>query len=370
MEQTFLDFLRYSIHEDAILPPSAVNIDWGRLLEFGRKQSIVGVLFHGIKRLKSGDPHPTARQLAEWGTENNGIVEANKKVYADAYWITSLVYRRYGHRSCVLKGQGNAMMYPDPYMRTPGDVDLWIVPNDGEGVVDIMRLCRKISPGCDLEYHHADLDVKDRTFVELHYRPSFNENLITNRRLQDYFISVGREQTRNIVDLPDGLGQICVPSDSFNRVFQLSHIMKHFLFEGIGLRHIIDYYYLLRRGTTDAEKREFVQIIKPLGMMKFARGLMFVMQHYLGLEEKFLLVEPNERIGRFIMGEVLKTGNFGRGDERFRNMRSDNAIAGAVLSVVKGLRFILEFPAEALFGHATWILWWHFYYRKKIARVV
>lgn len=71
--------------------------------------------------------------------------------------VTEFVYRRYGHRSCILKGQGNALMYPDPYMRASGDIDQWIVPNDGETVEDIMRLCRRIDPNCKLQYHHAEL---------------------------------------------------------------------------------------------------------------------------------------------------------------------------------------------------------------------
>lgn len=367
---TAIDFLRFCLHDDMPLPSSAERIDWNQLLDFGIKQGIVGVLFHGIKKLKPTDPHPSVRELALWGTENSRIIETNKEVYSDAYHITSIIYKRYGHRSCILKGQGNALMYPDPYMRKAGDIDLWIVPNNGETIDDIIRLCRKISPGCDLEYHHAQMDDNGHTPVEIHYRPSFNENIITNNRLQHYFDSVREEQVKTIVDLPDGLGKISVPTNSFNRVFQLSHMMKHFLFEGIGLRHIIDYYYLLLRGTTNTEKAEFAKLIKPLGLTKFARGMMYVMKYYLGLDDKYLLVKPNRRIGRFIMSEVMKTGNFGRGDDRFTSLNSSNRFIDAFYSIIKPLRFLFEFPGEAIFGHSTWILWWHFYYRKKIDRVI
>ena len=34
--------------------------------------------------------------------------------------------REDGLRCCILKGQGNALMYPNPYSRTPGDIDVWI----------------------------------------------------------------------------------------------------------------------------------------------------------------------------------------------------------------------------------------------------
>lgn len=366
MQKEFIDFLRFCLHDDMALPSSAGSIDWLQLLEFGRKQSIVGILFHGIKRLTADGPHPNARQLAQWGLENSSIIDGNKQVYADAYKATLFLYRQFGHRSCVLKGQGNAIMYPDPYMRTPGDIDLWVAPNEGESIGDLMRLCRAIDGDCKLEYHHAELQFPVDTEVELHYRPSFTENLLYNHRLQDYFQRECNEQMKRIVDLPDQLGQICVPTDSFNRIFQLSHIMKHFLFEGIGLRHIIDYYYLLLHKADDNAKAEFRREAKHLGLWKFASGMMYVLQHYLGLADEYLIARPNRRIGRFIMQEVLQTGNFGFSDNRFSGMHSDTPLLKAIYSVAKGFRFILEFPAEALLGHLTWILWWHFYYRRKI----
>lgn len=367
----YIDFLRYCLHDSDQLPASAKDIDWQHMLDFARKQSIVGVMFHGIKRLKAQDPHPAARTLAQWGVNNQGIIDANKQVYADAYKVINTIYHSFGHRSCLLKGQGNAMMYPDKYMRTPGDIDLWVLPNEGEGIADIIHLCRKITPGCEVVYHHSHNDNLAETFVELHFRPSYSENLLYNHRLQQYFIDNAERQSLNIVELPDGLGKVCVPSDDFNRLFQLSHIMKHFVFEGIGvgLRHIIDYYYLLRKGSTAEEKIQFERMAKHLGMIRFARGLMYVMQHYLGLEEQYLLVKPSKSLGRYIMEEILKTGNFGQDDKRFEGMSSDKPLLSATFSVIRVARLGLKFPASVFLGHIPWILWWHFYYKKKTARI-
>lgn len=365
------DFLKFCLHDKAKLPASADNLDWQELFNFGQKQSIVGVLFHGIKRLKEGDPHPSARVLAQFGMANNEIVKANKQVYSDAYKVTSIIYRQFGHRGCVLKGQGNALMYPDPYMRSPGDIDLWIAPNEGESIADLMKLCRQITPGCEVVYHHSHNDNLVDTFVELHFRPSYSESLRHNKRLQKYFADVREEQFQNIVLLPDGLGKICVPTDSFNRIFQLSHIMKHFLFEGIGvgLRHIIDYFFLLRRGISNSEKEEFIKLANQFGMYRFARGLMYVLSCYLGLEDEYLLVEPDKSLGEFIIDEIIKTGNFGKDDDRFSGLVAHNAFENALFSFTMVSRMIYRFPAVP-FQHISWVLWWHFYYKKKIARTL
>lgn len=370
-DSPLFDFLRFCLSEKTSLPASAAELDWQKLLEFGQKQSIVGVLFHGIKRLKEGDPHPSPRVLAQFGFANTEIVEANKQTYSDAYKVTAIIYEQFGHRGCVLKGQANALMYPDPYMRSSGDIDLWIAPNDNESIADIMRLCRRITPGCEVVYHHSHNDNLVDTFVELHFRPSYSESLCYNNRLQKYFEEVRESQFKNIVYLPDNLGKICVPTDSFNRIFQLSHIVKHFLFEGIGvgLRHIIDYFYLLRRGTTIKEKQEFQLLTHRFGMYRFARGLMYVLSEYLGLEKKYLLVAPDRHLGKFIIDEIMKTGNFGIDDERFSGKDVHNKFEDALLSSARVSRMALRFPAVP-FQHISWILWWHFYYKKKIAKAL
>ena len=61
--------------------------------------------------------------------------------------------------------------------------------------------------------------------------------------------------------------------------------MHHFFFEGIGLRQMVDYFYLLKQGFTEEEKRQIVEVIKRVNMFKFATGVMYIMKESLGLED-------------------------------------------------------------------------------------
>lgn len=369
MDTRLKDFLCFCLHEDATPKESFKSIDWQALLDFGIKQSIVGVLFHGISRLKSEDATMPHAMFKKWVAIALSIRSENEIVFKNNANFTGFFYSKYKHRGCTLKGQGNALMYPDPYMRTSGDIDFWVAPNKGETIDDIIRLSRQILPGCELSYHHATLNSFNGTPIELHFRPSFVENKFYNRRLQNYFDEKREEQFNNFASIPDNNGVICVPKDDFNLIFQLSHIQRHFLFEGIGLRQLIDYYYLLRRGFSEEQRHEYVSTLKKTGMLKFSKGLMYVMKEWFGLEDKYILVKPNQRIGKFIMSEVLQTGNFGYGDERFQWSKTKNKLLGAFYSVLKGFRFIVEFPGEVIFGHGIWILWWHFYYGRKMERI-
>ena len=61
-------------------------------------------------------------------------------------------------------------------------------------------------------------------------------------------------QMNNWKELPDGAGQISVPTIEFNMIFQLIHIMRHFFHDGMGLRQLVDYYWLLSSGKIDIVK--------------------------------------------------------------------------------------------------------------------
>ena len=80
---------------------------------------------------------------------------------------------------------------------------------------------------------------------------------------------------------------------------------------------MIDYYYLLKRGLTDDDRNETNRVLKQVGIYKFASAVMYVMKHILGIDDKFLLMPPNERIGKILVSEMLQGGNFGFYDNRY-----------------------------------------------------
>lgn len=63
---------------------------------------------------------------------------------------------------------------------------------------------------------------------------------------------------------------------------------------------MIDYYYLLKQGTTTDEKAETIANLKRFNMFKFASAVMYIMKEDLGLEDKYLLMEPNKKIGKLL----------------------------------------------------------------------
>ena len=221
------------------------GMNWHELYSFASKQALLGLCFEGIERLGKEYPeelkqNPIGRELLmTWMGKAQQIRRQNMKVNAVAGKLFSML-REDGLRCCILKGQGNALMYPNPYSRTSGDIDVWVNASR-EQITEYAK--KHFEIGDDIRYHHLEASL-DGVPVELHFFPCTMNNPIHNARLQKWFKRNADLQCSNVVSLPDGIGEIAIPTTAFNVVYQLTHLYHHFFDEGIGMRQIIDYYYV------------------------------------------------------------------------------------------------------------------------------
>ena len=175
-----------------------------------------------------------------WMGKAQQIRRQNMKVNAVASKLFSML-REDGMRCCVLKGQGNALMYPNPYSRTPGDIDVWIDASR-ERILEYAQ--KKFELEDDIRLQHLETSL-DGVPVELHFFPCSMNNPIYHARLQKWFRRNADLQCSHIVRLPDGIGEIAIPTTAFNVVYQLTHLYHHFFDERIGMRQIIDYFLVV-----------------------------------------------------------------------------------------------------------------------------
>ena len=238
-QKIFFEFLRFCIGSAKEIPDSLKEADWKELYAIAKKQCLVGVLFDGIKKLPAEHVGMNKELLLQWMAESQMLEKANVRLN-DAAIQVSEWFRKKGFRTCILKGQGNALMYPNPYSRTPGDIDIWVEGGDKR----VISFVRSISPHEKACYHHIEFPSYKGVEVEVHYRPSFLLCFWHNRKLQKYYEMVMEEQFSHRVMLGEQ-GEIAIPMVEFNLIFQLTHIFSHLMNEGIGLRQLIDYYYVL-----------------------------------------------------------------------------------------------------------------------------
>ena len=242
----FFAYLRFCLGYKGNISRVVAGMNWQELYSFASKQALLGLCFDGIERLGKEYPeelkqNPIGRELLmTWMGKAQQIRRQNLKVNAVASKLFSML-REDGLRCCILKGQGNALMYPNPYSRTPGDIDVWINASR-ERIMEYAS--KKFELGDDIRLQHLETSL-DGVPVELHFFPCSMNNPIYHARLQKWFRRNADLQCSHIVGLPDGTGDIAIPTSSFNVVYQLTHLYHHFFDEGIGMRQIIDYFLVV-----------------------------------------------------------------------------------------------------------------------------
>lgn len=328
--------------------------EWKAMFEMAEKQAVAGIAFLALEKLSAMGVKPSLEVLYEWIGTSEQIKAQNKILNKRCCEITKL-FADAGFRTCVLKGQGNALMYPVSEARTSGDIDLWV-----EGTrKDIRRFVRSRYPNAADSKLHIEFPYFEDVPVEVHYKPSYKDSPKYEKRLQAYFQSKAAEQYDNTVSIGDDGGQISVPTASFNAVQQMAHMMGHMFEEGIGIRHFIDYFYVLKALREEKNQEDFEQLFNQLGLLSFARGTMWIEREILGLDSAYLIVLEDEKIGRVILKEIEEGGNFGHFDQRY-SARSKGYLMRGVADTYRLIKLTRYFPNDALWKIARKVenQWW------------
>lgn len=343
-QDLFFELLQVCTGAKESLSRTYSEAEWNDALEVAQEQAIDGVLLSAIEKLPD-EQRPPKLVLLQW-IGSVQILEANSKKIAEASETVINYFRENGFACNILKGSAVARYYPQPERRSSGDVDVWV---DGgrEKIYDFARKFDKDGKLYGVNYHHIHFHLIEDVHIEVHIWPSFLSSPLRNWRLHKF------------CNLHRPTMETSMPSLAFDRVFILLHCYRHMCGDGVGLRQFMDYYYVLRQGFNEEEKADAVYWIKQLGMEQFARGLMWVLKEFLELEEMYLLLEPDEKEGCFIMQEVLLTGNMGHGDTRDWGSKQ-TALSRFFLNLKRDVYLAKHYPHEAIWQpfFSIWLYFW------------
>lgn len=337
----FIELLKVALgaREKLSRVPSAA--EWSALLAESQRQAILGVMLCGLEILPN-DQLPKQDILLQW----IGLSQTNEMTYhihTERVKGLSNLFKKGGFNSCLLKGIGIAQLYPTPSRRQCGDIDLWLFGK----MKEILQYLRKEHVVEHVFWHHADVIIYNDVNTEIHYRPSWMYNPFSNNKLQKWFEQHTEEQIANHTDIG-----YTFPTVRFNAVYSLVHFYHHLIDEGIGVRHVIDYFYILKALPKES-RSSVVSDLKNLGLFKLTGAVMWVLEEVCGMSAEYSICEPDEKEGRFLFDEMMRGGNFGhyRKDNRKRNT------AGRMFALLP------HYPREVLWV-VPWKLW-HRCWRKK-----
>lgn len=371
----FFELLQVAVGQREMLSHAPSDEEWRALHDMARKQAVLGVCFYAVQELHEQGQTPPQELIYRWFSETEIIKRRNNIVSKQCYQVQSK-FSEAGIRSSILKGQGVAQYYGEELssFRQSGDIDVYA---DGgfERALKFAHDCGQKDVKWD--YKHLHLNVFPDTEVEMHYRVEVLLNLMKNRKLQKWFErhteeifghtdstdNTEKDSTTNFTNDTNNCpaeikerAEIVTPSVEFNVFYILLHIYRHFLYEGVGLRQIMDYYFVLMRLNDNHNVNESYayKAVHEFGMTRFARGLMWTMHEALEMPREWMLWEPDEKEGRYILEQVMMGGNFGHHDERLKHSGGKLGAVKAILT--HNMHLLTHYPADTIWA-PVWIVW-------------
>jgi len=347
------------------------KIEWRNIYALAEKQSVLGIVFAGIERLPK-ERLPQMDLLMDWLGQAEYLKMRNEQANSACIGIRKL-FAENGFRTAIMKGQGNSRLYKTEVrkvengkeskecfdlglLRTSGDIDLWVdasASSATENFEKIYSYVQSVRPTREVNELEIQFGEFQGVPVEVHYKPFFMRSPWKNKRLLAYL----NEEADNCFESEDGFTTL-----RFNRIHQLVHIHHHLMTEGIGLRQIIDYYFVLDASAKDlfwAQQRiETMQAIRNLGLERFTTALMWVMHDCLGLDKECLLCQPDAREGNILLHEIMATGNFGHQDERGLEVKRIPIIGGVWKLMIRNVKLWRFDPWDWFWGPL-----WRIYHR-------
>ena len=313
---------------------------WDKVYEFAFNHSLLGICNPFSFEVKLPQD-----LLFQWIGDVEQLKVANRQLNKQTAEVCEL-FRKSGFQTCVLKGQGNALMYPDSLLRCPGDIDVWV----DSGKKTLYSFVKRLYPTAKEGVKHISFDLFSEVGIDAHYTPQKMFYPIHNKRLRQWLEEQKKEQFGNLVRLPMTDEEIAIPTAKFNAVYQLGHILMHLLEAGIGLRQFVDYYFVLRQceRLTEPEKNAVRGVWRKVGTSRFAAGVMWVEKEVLGLPESSIFIEPDEQFGKFIAEDVLESGNFGK-HSKWAPLRRKGRFIKSIVDIWRYIRLMRFMPLEATF---------------------
>lgn len=354
----FFELLQVAVGTRRRLSSVPTAEEWQAVFDMAVRQALIGVCADGIDALDN-EQRPPRTVAMRWAMTVLQIEKISRRQNMQAVDVQRR-FAKEGFRSCIFKGVGvAAAYYPHPLRRQGGDIDIWL---EG-GRRRIVEYVRSLSPRETVSYHHIDFKAVKNPVIEVHFFPTFLLNPWRNMRMMDYWKREAPRQMTNRVELPEGLGVITAPTDDVNVIALLGHIMHHFLEEGVGMRQIVDYYYLLTRGCRELDREATKRLLREFHMTKFAGAVMFVLREVLGMDGRFMIAEPDAKAGSMLLDNIMKGGNFGKYNE---DIKTIHQAGGPLDRFIRRERYnmrLLRNYTEEYFSEIAYRVF-YFFYRK------
>lgn len=278
------------------------TIEWGQLFEEARKQTITGIVYRGITMLPDKFIPPIAI-LTKWVAEVDRIERNNQKMNNTLKTLIEM-FEQQGLTPIVLKGQSVAALYETPDWRECGDIDLYFKLEDKEKAKKIL-----INKGIAFEEHadnsiyykYRGIDVEHHTSVIDIETPSKKKWIATLIEKEEY------NNDTSIKTL----------TQTTNLLMLNTHIMKHAIGRGVGLRQLCDIARAYHSYHQTLDYEHLNKLYRDAGIEKWSMLLHAFLVKHIGLPIDEQPYNNTDNIDTNPLSMIiLRGGNFGLHDTK------------------------------------------------------
>lgn len=189
-----------------------------------------------------------------------------------------------GIRPVLMKGAGLSALYPEPQMRTWGDIDLFVGIDQYHPACAVMRETFPDALKFDEEldhYKHYNL-IADGISIEVHRVSVGFQHPIDERRyaqMEHFGVEHAEPLTVN------GL-EVKVFEPTFNALFVMLHSWEHLITQGANVRQLYDVALLLRRYHKQIDAQRLKKWLNQLHLMDVWQLYMYLLVQYLGVPQE------------------------------------------------------------------------------------
>ncbi len=319
------------------------NSQWLEIFQLARKQTVEGIVHDGIMTLPV-EFFPAKDLIYKWTVAVDAIERQNRLMDQRINELVSFFSQK-GLKVYLLKGQGVAHCYNQPNHRICGDIDFYFSNHKeyslANALIEQQGIKIKKSPGFCSEYVWKDIQVEHhKRFIDIH-------NPFTLNRIHGLL----KSELDNSIKIKIAGQEVFTPSPLMTNLVVNTHILKHSLSFGIGLRQLCDSAKACYTYSQNIDGQRIEKLYKEIGMIRWMHVLNKILTDYLGLDPKYLPFElANTENPDWMLNEILEAGNFGFGDKRFgSNTTPQNKRTNATQQVLHRFRLNFRYaPGEAI----------------------
>ena len=276
--------------------PAALPSDTGFVLREAELQSVFPLVYPAAAELA-----PVA--CSAWRLRNLQHISHNYNII-NAHYEAHILLTAAGIPYTVIKGCASSFYYPEPELRTMGDVDLFVDRGDMERVRAVFEEKGYTVSGLD-HPHHWTFE-RGGVEVEVHWVPSgipaADDGSI--RALFDDLLE--RRVQICVCDLP-----MYVPSALHHGLIMLLHTANHMTAGGVGLRHLLDWLVFVYSMEEQEFLRSFESVLKRIGLWDFACAMTAVGVYCLKCSPRDFCAGIPEQLAQDLLADIFDGGNFG-----------------------------------------------------------